>query len=116
MCRNKEKFPWIKSLDDPEFIEWAVSRYSEIITGEKKLYEEYVSTEMFDFIIQLENEIPGIMKYLGNKNKTFIHGDAWINNWLFDKETPILIDWQTCCIGNGMYDLATAIYSCCTVW
>jgi thiamine kinase-like enzyme len=98
-------------------VQWATSRFSDIVRAEKKLYEEYVSRELFNFIIGLEAKIPAIMQHLGTKNRTFIHGDAWVNNWLFeDNKKPILIDWQTCCLGNGLYDLATAIFSCLTYW
>ena len=118
VVRNSEKFPWLKSLSSTEFIDWASSRYGRMLSGtEVTEFRKNISGSICDLLESLVQQVPDIMKHLGTKNVTFIHGDPWINNWMFEEGTkPVLIDWQTCCIGNGLYDVATVIISCAGYW
>jgi thiamine kinase-like enzyme len=88
-----------------------------LLYGEVKDYKKHISSNIFDLLHELPKKLPDIMKHLGTKNVTLIHGDPWVNNWMFEEnKKPVLIDWQTCCIGNGLYDLATVAISCVSYW
>ena len=73
-------------------------------------------SDFYNFTLEVPKKIPIAMEHLAKNRPTFIHGDSWINNWMFDNQIPVLIDWQTCCYGNGVYDLATMLSSCLCVW
>jgi aminoglycoside phosphotransferase (APT) family kinase protein len=44
-----------------------------------------------------------------------IHGDLHLDNVIFDGERPVIIDWQTACVGHPTLDFVTFVYSSLTI-
>jgi aminoglycoside phosphotransferase (APT) family kinase protein len=44
-----------------------------------------------------------------------IHGDLHLDNVIFDGGRPVIIDWQTACVGNPTLDFVTFVYSSLTI-
>jgi aminoglycoside phosphotransferase (APT) family kinase protein len=44
-----------------------------------------------------------------------IHGDLHLDNVIFDGGCPVIIDWQTACVGHPTLDFVTFVYSSLTI-
>jgi len=44
-----------------------------------------------------------------------IHGDLHLDNVIFDGDRPVIIDWQTACVGHPTLDFVTFVYSSLTI-
>jgi aminoglycoside phosphotransferase (APT) family kinase protein len=44
-----------------------------------------------------------------------IHGDLHLDNVIFDGDRPVIIDWQTACVGHPALDFVTFVYSSLTI-
>ena len=105
----KAAFPQLKSSTDPCFYpfcsnyiaeKWQtfVSKWSKVLTPEQLCIGESIKDNF--------NNIQQNMSY---SNTTLVHGDIKSPNIFYDTENahePVFLDWQHCCIGKGVQDLA----------
>jgi len=115
-----ENFSWLKKFNDPDIVNWYKIKFSDIMKWDKLLLEKYMPANIYKWALGIGDVIQKIADVLcGNFDFTFIHGDLWIHNLMFNNSSPspvITIDWQTCCLGNGLFDVATILFSTMSEW
>jgi aminoglycoside/choline kinase family phosphotransferase len=60
--------------------------------------------------VRLKHHVVAVKRYLGQRPRTFLHGDFHLHNLLFDStpgaRTLTVIDWQACSRGRALRDVA----------
>ncbi len=95
---------WLKDHSDfSNMMSFLSNRWQPVI---QKTYPGKISQKMqtvFDWIKKNNNHLD---TYAKTRPHTFIHEDLRLDNLFFDREnnTIVVIDWQGCCPGMGLFD------------
>ena len=63
---------------------------------------------------QLRSRLARVVAPLA-ENGRLIHGDLHLDNVIFDADRPVILDWQTACVGHPTLDFVTFVYSSLTI-
>ncbi len=100
----------MRSINDPLFVTTLFKRNKKSWKQRRKIIQNSLpSADLFSFLESLVPEIPAVIKALETPS-TLLHADLWLHNLLLGtKEHPAfaVLDWQTMCFGNPLYDVAT---------
>ena len=81
----------------------------------KRVLNRFKKTEydLFGFRDEMICEIEEIIRNMEKMPTVLLHGDFHLNNIILDeKETPIVIDFETLCVGDPLWDIVSIMDSC----
>lgn len=101
----KQLFPQLELANGKLFNPFIPNFIRQGIDNFKSRWGFLIDSDLCD---DVSHNIDSIIDELFSSNLTFIHGDIKSPNTFYDKITkkPLFIDWQHCCIGKGVQDLA----------
>ena len=107
----REKFGHMMTFDSEEYIEGFSPGFFGTWEQSIKNFPECFPQELLDAMPRYVAGFKKIMKEMGNRKMTFIHGDVKMDNAMFGNGRPgslpvIMIDWQNMMISNPLQDLA----------
>jgi hypothetical protein len=107
----REKFGHMMTFDSDEYIEGFSPGFFGTWEQAIKNFPECFPQELLDVLPRYVAGFKKIMKEMGNRRMTFIHGDVKMDNAMFGNGRPgslpvIMIDWQNVMVSNPLQDLA----------
>lgn len=107
----REKFGHMMTFDSDEYIEGFSPGFFGTWEQAIKNFPECFPQELLDALPRYVAGFKKIMKEMGNRRMTFIHGDVKMDNAMFGNGRPgslpvIMIDWQNVMVSNPLQDLA----------
>ena len=107
----REKFGHMMTIDSDEYIEGFSPGFFGTWEQAIKNFPECFPPELLDALPRYVAGFKWIMKDMGNRKMTFIHGDVKMDNAMFGAGRPgslpvIMIDWQNMMVSNPLQDLA----------
>lgn len=81
----------------------------------KRVLNRFKKTEhdLFGFRQEMICEIEKTIRNMDNRPTVLLHGDFHLNNIILDeKETPVIIDLETLCVGDPLWDIVSIMDSC----
>jgi len=107
----REKFGHMMTFDSDEYIEGFSPGFFGTWEQAIKNFPECFPQELLDALPRYVASFKKIMKEMGNRKMTFIHGDVKMDNAMFGNGRPeslpvIMIDWQNVMVSNPLQDLA----------
>lgn len=105
------KFGHMMTIDSEEYIEGFTPGFFGTWEQAIRNFPECFPQELLDAMPRYVAGLKKIMKDMGNRRMTFIHGDVKMDNAMFGARHPgslpvIMIDWQNMMISNPLQDLA----------
>ena len=109
--RWQQEFGHMMSIDSDEYIDSFLPGFLGSWQMAIKNFPECFPKVLLDAMPAYVAGLGGIMKMMGERTMTFIHGDVRMDNAMFGKGEPgqhpvIMIDWQNMMISNPLQDLA----------
>lgn len=106
-----EKFGHMMTIDSEEYIEGFTPGFFGTWEQAIKNFPECFPKEILDAMPRYVAGLKKLMKEMGNRKMTFIHGDVKMDNAMFGGGKPgllpvIMIDWQNMMVSNPLQDLA----------
>lgn len=107
----REKFGHMMTIDSDEYIEGFSPGFFGTWEQAIKNFPECFPQELLNSMPRYVAGFKRIMKEMGNRKMTFIHGDVKMDNAMFGGGKPgllpvIMIDWQNMMVSNPLQDLA----------
>lgn len=105
---KSENFAWLISPLS-KLAHYQITYESLMNNGLLETLNGKISSEAFRYLSTFLERIPDILRQISEENYTLVHGDLWINNMMLRNNEPhrlVLLDWQTCCRANGLFDIA----------
>jgi aminoglycoside phosphotransferase (APT) family kinase protein len=89
-------------------------RYDSAVDVFLQRYGDRFPAEIRAFAQALRGQLARVVAPLGEGGR-LIHGDLHLDNVIFDDDRPVIIDWQTACVGHPTLDFVTFVYSSLTI-
>jgi len=107
----QQEFGHMMSIDSDEYIDSFLPGFLGSWEMAIKNFPECFPKVLLDAMPAYVAGLGGIMKMMGERTMTFIHGDVRMDNAMFGQGGPgqqpvIMIDWQNMMISNPLQDLA----------
>ncbi len=105
------KFGHMMTIDSDEYIEGFTPGFFGTWEQSIKNFPECFPQQLLDAMPRYVAGLKQIMRQMGNRRMTFIHGDVKMDNAMFGNGRPgslpvIMIDWQNMMVSNPLQDLA----------
>ena len=106
-----EKFGHMMTIDSDEYVEGFSPGFLGTWEQAIKNFPECFPQELLDALPRFVAHFKDILREMGNRKMTFIHGDVKMDNAMFGGGKPgllpvIMIDWQNMMVSNPLQDLA----------
>jgi HAD superfamily hydrolase (TIGR01509 family) len=105
----KAKYPDLKTTDDPIFRPFLQEFIDSRMETFKEKWKNTLSVQDMAAYESMKTQFSNVQHRLSDKNTTLLHGDIKSPNIFYDRKNgdePYFLDWQHCCIGKGVQDLA----------
>ena len=74
-----------------------------------KLFPHAIAADVLPEVSRYVEGLRGVMKLMGQRTQTFVHGDVRLDNVMFgtgDQHPVMLVDWQAVMVSNPAHDLS----------
>ncbi len=75
-----------------------------------KLFPHAIAADVLPEVSRYVKGLRGVMKLMGQRTQTFVHGDVRLDNVMFgsgpDQHPVMLVDWQAVMVSNPVHDLS----------
>jgi hypothetical protein len=97
---------WLPTSADPQYLAILPGVWSAGHEALKRDWAEVLGTEVMSVVDRLAPQWEGFLRRTNERPNTLLHTDTRLDNFFFDGDDPIFIDWQLMVRGRGPADVA----------